>query len=408
MNLLRVHTPKRSDESGYLHRELTPRSAFTLIEVLVVVSVLLILMTITLSMIRSTSNADKLSAAARQMQAYLEGARSRAFQSRAPVGVRFLIDEDDPTTVSSFVYVEPAPPETGTLTISSSNQTRITQQAGVSWTELANNKLLKPGNRIKIGSNYYYVTNEDFDSNVSGSPPRLNIAPAFKTGSLSNVTLSYELELSPIVSAGVEPVKLPKGLVIDLDSSSLSGHSPSFPNQIPTSLYSGSGKDWTNALTMTLGEKISPTNNNTQNRQFVVSYLTGNRQTGATEPNWDSFASTATITDGNVKYTIIPADDVSFDFDLLFAPTGALTGDSSQLGIVRFVIAEKVDTDQGRDILDVNDLDGRPRGEMILFTINARSGSISVSPVDLTNTDGDASKFDNPFNYADNGVEAKN
>lgn len=93
-----------------------PRPGFTLLELLIAVSIMLILLAITASAIKVTSDADRVRGAARQIQSYLEGARSRAVAARAPRGVRFLLDPTDPRTVTSMVYIAPTDPWTeGTI-----------------------------------------------------------------------------------------------------------------------------------------------------------------------------------------------------------------------------------------------------------------------------------------------------
>jgi prepilin-type N-terminal cleavage/methylation domain-containing protein len=83
------------------------RAAFTLVELLVVVMIMLVLTSITVATINITIDGDKVRSAARQIQSYLEGARSRASYSKEPRGVRFLLDPADRRTVTSLVYIAP-------------------------------------------------------------------------------------------------------------------------------------------------------------------------------------------------------------------------------------------------------------------------------------------------------------
>lgn len=97
----------------------TPPAAppgFTLIELLVVVMIMLVLAAVTVSAINITIDGDKVRAGARQVQSYLEGARSRAVAAREPRGVRFLLDPTDPRTVTSMIYIAASEPWTeGTI-----------------------------------------------------------------------------------------------------------------------------------------------------------------------------------------------------------------------------------------------------------------------------------------------------
>uniref|UniRef100_A0A7C4QQX4 Prepilin-type N-terminal cleavage/methylation domain-containing protein n=1 Tax=Schlesneria paludicola TaxID=360056 RepID=A0A7C4QQX4_9PLAN len=97
----------------------TPQAAppgFTLIELLVVVMIMLVLAAVTVSAINISIDGDKVRAGARQVQSYLEGARSRAVAAREPRGVRFLLDPTDPRTVTSMIYIAASEPWTeGTI-----------------------------------------------------------------------------------------------------------------------------------------------------------------------------------------------------------------------------------------------------------------------------------------------------
>jgi prepilin-type N-terminal cleavage/methylation domain-containing protein len=72
-------------------REQTRRSGFTLIEMLVSISILVILSVIAISAFRG-SDKDKITAGARQVQAVFNGAKSRAARAGEPRGVRLLIN----------------------------------------------------------------------------------------------------------------------------------------------------------------------------------------------------------------------------------------------------------------------------------------------------------------------------
>ena len=76
------------------------RSAFTLVELMIAITILLLLTFITTKVIRSTSESDRVPGGARQVQSYLEGARDRAIYSTktlnpGPRGVRFLRDPNN-------------------------------------------------------------------------------------------------------------------------------------------------------------------------------------------------------------------------------------------------------------------------------------------------------------------------
>src|SRR5262245_37414110 len=84
------------------------RSGFTLIEVLVVISILLILATLVWAVFKR-SNTDKMRSAARIAQSALLGAKDRALHAKEPRGIRLTRDLTDNTLVTGFVYLQPLP-----------------------------------------------------------------------------------------------------------------------------------------------------------------------------------------------------------------------------------------------------------------------------------------------------------
>ena len=79
------------------------KGGFTLVELLVVITVLLILVVMTVSSIDFTFSSERLKAGARQVQSALAGARDRAIFAKEPRGLRFLIDSSDSTAIESRV-----------------------------------------------------------------------------------------------------------------------------------------------------------------------------------------------------------------------------------------------------------------------------------------------------------------
>jgi prepilin-type N-terminal cleavage/methylation domain-containing protein len=82
----------------------SPRG-FTLVELLVSISIMLILATISLAVVRNIFDADRVVEAASSFRAMLEGARSRAIRAQEARGVRLLLDKNDNRIVTSAVFV---------------------------------------------------------------------------------------------------------------------------------------------------------------------------------------------------------------------------------------------------------------------------------------------------------------
>ena len=71
------------------------RRGFTLVELLIVVTILLLLTTFTVVAVDFTFEAERVRAGARQVQSALGGARDRAIKAREARGIRFLLDSVD-------------------------------------------------------------------------------------------------------------------------------------------------------------------------------------------------------------------------------------------------------------------------------------------------------------------------
>ena len=232
------------------------RSAFTLIELLIVVSIILILMTFTAAAVNFALEGEKVSSATGQIQSYLEGARSRAIKAGEPRGVRFYLDPNlsgsvATGVVTTMVYI--APGETWTegnvrLERTAANPTLATIIAGSpdsGWWELKKRGLLFNNLRVRIPnsrSGSWYSINVDAIDTTGSSPPsftpsnpfplKITITPPFRdpaTNSANSVIAfagggpsTYRIELAPSVLPRA-PVLLPKGTVLDLVSSRYPG-----------------------------------------------------------------------------------------------------------------------------------------------------------------------------------------
>jgi prepilin-type N-terminal cleavage/methylation domain-containing protein len=102
------------------------RHGFTLLELLIVISILVILLVMTAGAVRYTTNADRIKGAAAKVQSVLLGARDRAIYAKEPRGVRLFLDplhnpnaaNSNSWGVSSMVYINPDITwEDGTVTL---------------------------------------------------------------------------------------------------------------------------------------------------------------------------------------------------------------------------------------------------------------------------------------------------
>ncbi|QDT45111.1 hypothetical protein Pan241w_52290 [Gimesia alba] len=228
-------------------------SGFTLVELLVVISILAILAVITITSINFALASDVTRSASRQVQSYLAGARDRAIYAKAPRGVRFLLDRtgsqgstisSNRATVTSMVYIAPSEPwSRGTINLERIDESPDDGTAdgpdifevrgtGTDWKFLYDRGQILENARIKIpdtGSGIWYTINLAASTiNSSEEVLRLttpyresgtNPHPAVIAFTAGSGPSTYQLELVSEVLPGEEPVLLPNGAAIDLDRS---------------------------------------------------------------------------------------------------------------------------------------------------------------------------------------------
>lgn len=88
------------------------RRGFTLVEMLVVISIIVLLTTMTIGAINfSRTGSAAMSGTASLVHSKLKGSLNRAIHAKLPVGVRLIRDNDEPTIVRSLAYVTANPPQ---------------------------------------------------------------------------------------------------------------------------------------------------------------------------------------------------------------------------------------------------------------------------------------------------------
>jgi prepilin-type N-terminal cleavage/methylation domain-containing protein len=322
------------------------RSAFTLVELMVAVTILLVLGTITARVVISTTENDRVPSGSRQVQSSLEGARDRAIYSTktpnpGPRGIRFIRNPNDPIitedlngngeldqgedlnnnkildlniiTVTSMVYIGPPQKYSeGILEIGEKNATtgvidkrkiriRNTNPGGnqdyepdeTLWSNLELRKLISDGARIKISGQFYTMINK----NPDGYPGKWELTKDFPASKFPS-SQDYELELEPAVLPNQEPRLFPRNVVIDINNS-----------RVP--------------------------------------------------PSW----KTTKTTFNNRR-------------DILFSPRGMIVGRSAVEGYIHLVLTDLAD-------VELNLYPGHPdkQGGERIVTINTRTGKVTVHPV---------------------------
>jgi len=231
-------TTSRQDDRRRQDRNPGSRSAFTLVEMLVVITIMLVMMGVTVAVINVSVEGERIRSGASQVQSYLAGARDRAAFAGRPCGVRFILDELDPTLVRSMLYIQvPDDWQQGSFVVNDVQgdlycsrlvEELVDRQSTTDWGDLSlllnTTQLRKP--KIMIQGHWYTVVATDLtDPNlpppVPPVPPHhqsLTICPRFRGSDGTRVQEGdYRLRLQPTIMPGQEPVLLPAGVVIDLD-----------------------------------------------------------------------------------------------------------------------------------------------------------------------------------------------
>jgi prepilin-type N-terminal cleavage/methylation domain-containing protein len=338
-----------------------PRSAFTLVELMIAITIMLLLTVMTVAVVNNTIDSDRVPSGARQVQAYLEGARDRAISSSktlnpGPRGVRFIRDPNGPTveipdpndssgntmikvltTVSSMVYIGPPQKfsdgliEIGTTETNGTVTSRRTiTPRQTDWNPLQLRKFILNGARIEIprGSGLFYTI---INRNPNWYPGEWELTKDYPASRFPR-SEDYALELEPAVLPNQQPLLLPRNVVIDV--------APGRPHRN----RDGIQRQWHSRIPL-----FWNTSTNFQNRM-----------------------------------------------DVLFSPQGTAVGRSAVGGFIHLVVTDLDDAEQLRFTGDP-----RKEGDERIITINARTGSVTVHNVNPPDASGNV----DPFRFAETGEE---
>lgn len=378
------------------------RRGFTLIELLIAISIFVILLAVTVGTLQSTQSEDRVRESSRVIQAFFEGARSRAFKTPSggvakAHGVRLLLDEDDFTIATGLIYISERTPVRGKIRFpSSADQTLIQQYRGGSnrldraWSDLVSRGEFSPESpsvRIQIpptgeagNSRKYLISSENFSALVATN--RMRLATDYHQDPPPSTPVGFELFLAPSVVG--DPVPLPKGTVIDLEASKIPDGWPQLKGF------------WQANTSYDVGDFVRVESLDGLFFKCVASTAgSGTSGTsGSGTPSWDTNIY-ATTTDNELTWRTLESPEL----DIMFSPRGSVIGREAAAGIISLVVADRnamFNQETGAKIDTRTNTENE--GKFRLVNIFTQSGTITTSHPDFTG---------NFFNYAVNGSEAQ-
>jgi prepilin-type N-terminal cleavage/methylation domain-containing protein len=211
--------PARPTTWAKLHR-----AAFTLMELLVVITLLLVLAGLAVLFVPRFQEQERAASGASQIQGWLMIAKSRAARDKLPRGIRLFPDKNDPNLVKELQFIEQPENFTGGLIASEPAGTEdyeFVNLTGVDITNFQTDPLswaIQPGDHLLIGDGG--LMREIIGvvpANPSSNGGKLKLRPkAAGTPTFYPVTptANYRIVRAPRVY-GDESLKLPVNIAID-------------------------------------------------------------------------------------------------------------------------------------------------------------------------------------------------
>jgi type II secretory pathway pseudopilin PulG len=195
------------------------RASFTLIELMVAITIIIILAGLALALLPTANDHQKATQGASMLQGWLLIAKQRALRDQVPRGLRLVIDPSNPTIVTQCQYIEQPDPMSGgqALTNPAANAVTFT---GVDLTGGFVNPgdyLVQPGDffetPINSGLPLHQITAVTGPQalTVLANPSNPLPAPTLPSGNSS-----YQVVRAPRVATGDPTLNLPKDIAIDL------------------------------------------------------------------------------------------------------------------------------------------------------------------------------------------------
>lgn len=238
------------------HKPIAPRRGLTLVELLVVLGILMILMGIAATAVKTGTRGKKQREAARQVNAFIAGAQARAVELNRPVGIEIVrnvrdtnsdgtIDAGLSNTSLLMYMIEAPPPYAGDVATALASVTDPLPGDGLMQVSVSPDSaagaasLFAVGDSMLIRLNYrgpQYVATVTQLPALPSTHFQLNIAipSTDRTNFLSMGPVPFQL-YSPPQRNSVTPIQLPTDMCIDLACSGVGNTGNDFANWITSS-----------------------------------------------------------------------------------------------------------------------------------------------------------------------------
>jgi prepilin-type N-terminal cleavage/methylation domain-containing protein len=218
------------------------RPAFTLVELLVVVTIILVLAGIAVLFVPSLADKQRASEGASQLQGWLLIAKQKALRDQGPRGIRLnpnmgKLPQYPAHYVTDLQYIEQPPDFTGGLITAIDPMSKTVTFTGVDFTGGFGDPTLAPVQagdylEIKGGGSVYQITQVP-------SPTSLTL---FSTpAAVSTPTWQYRIIRQARILAGEDELQMPQNVAIDLKLSRAGSQVNVFSGQPIDILFSPSG-----------------------------------------------------------------------------------------------------------------------------------------------------------------------
>lgn len=372
---------------------------FTLVELLVVISILLVVSAMTLSLVNVTITGDKTRGAARQVQSYLEGARGRAVYGGAQrntgyqCGVRFIPDANNSSLVTSLIYVESQASETqGKVTLgrqdggpdfgasppdgyADSEVIRFVRGYGTRWKNLYDQGLLIDGCRMQIPaskSGKWYVIDTTFLAMYPGTGPEvLRVTTACKVDKSSGAYVPFQLNQGGSYAPNPGP-----------DTFTGSG-----PGNSPYNWGTPNSDDVTDIVAYKPGISFS----------YQLQLLP------VPMPNQEPRQlGNGVVIDLNLSQRLGVLQATPQRMDLMFSPNGNVVGPLSASGILEFTISDREDSLNQIPLPNTVTPNPMPKRDRMIVSLTPQTGKAAVHRIYIDPT----GAAQDPFRYAETGEVA--